>query len=102
MIVVITAEAEADIERIGDHIALRSPERALTFVRELQQSCESLIEMPERFPLVSRYDASGLRRRVHGNYLIFYRVSDKTIDIIHVLHGAMDYEQLLFPALTNS
>jgi toxin ParE1/3/4 len=97
MIVVITAEAEADLERIGDHIALSNPLRALSFVQELRQSCERLAEMPEGFPLVQRYEASGVRRRVHGNYLIFYRIGTSTIDVIHVLHGAMDYERLLFP-----
>jgi len=34
---------------------------------------------------------------VHENYLIFYRVADRRILILRVLHGAMDYERLLFP-----
>jgi toxin ParE1/3/4 len=97
MIVVVTAKAEADLERIGDHIALSNPLRALSFVQELRQSCERLAEMPEGFPLVKRYEASDVRRRIHGNYLIFYRIGTSTIDVIHVLHGAMDYERLLFP-----
>jgi len=28
---------------------------------------------------------------------IFYRIGRETVDVIHVLHGAMDYEPLLFP-----
>ncbi len=35
MIVVITAEAEADLEQIGDFIAVNNPRRAVTFVNEL-------------------------------------------------------------------
>ncbi len=97
MIVVITTEAGDDLERIGDHIALNNLVRALSYVQELRQSCEKLADMPERFPLVPRYRDSGVRRRVHGNYLIFYRIGTKTIDVIHVLHGAMDYERVLFP-----
>jgi toxin ParE1/3/4 len=97
MIVAITTEAEADLERIGDHIALSNPVRALSYVQELRQSCEGIAEMPEGFPLVQRYEARGVRRRVHGNYLIFYRIAASTIDVIHVLHGAMDYERVLFP-----
>jgi plasmid stabilization system protein ParE len=97
MIVVITDEAEADLERIGDHIADASPERAIIFVRELRQRCENLADMPKRFPLVPRYEHTGVRRRVHGNYLIFYRAGLETIDVVHVLHGAMDYESVLFP-----
>lgn len=97
MIVVITAEAEADLESIGDHIAEASPERAISFVQELRQCCEGLAELSERFPVVPRYEHGGIRRRVHGNYLIFYRIGVDTIDVIHVLHGAMDYERALFP-----
>jgi plasmid stabilization system protein ParE len=93
----ISAEAEADLERIGDFIAQHNPQRALSFLRELRQHCESLAEMPQAFPLVPRYDSHGLRRRVCGNYLIFYRIGPAHIDIIHILQGAMDYERLLFP-----
>ena len=39
----------------------------------------------------------GIRRCVYGDYLIFYRVREDAVDIVHVLHGAMDYESMLFP-----
>lgn len=97
MIVVITGEAETDLERIADHIAKDSPLRALSFVMELRERCERLIEAPKGFPLVPRYQHTGVRRRVHGAYLIFYRVGPKTIEVIHILHGAMNYEAILFP-----
>lgn len=98
MIVFLTEEAEADLEAIGDHIAVDNPLRAYTFVRELRQSCERLSDMPEAFPVVERFATSGIRRRVHGNYLVFYRITDR-VDVIHILHGAMDYERLLFPEI---
>ena len=97
MIVVLTAEAEADLERIGDHIAERNPARAITFVDELRARCERLADAPQAFPLVARYQKTGLRRRMYSNYLIFYRIGELSIDVIHILHGAMDYEPLLFP-----
>jgi plasmid stabilization system protein ParE len=34
---------------------------------------------------------------VFGAYLIFYRVEADRVSIIHILHGARDYEALLFP-----
>lgn len=97
MIVAITDEAALDLERIGDAIAKDSPQQAIRFVRELRVSCASLGEFPKAYPLVPRYEASGVRRRVHGNYLIFYRVGAERIDVLHILHGAMDYATLLFP-----
>ena len=42
-----------------------------------------------------RYERHRIRHRVHGNYLIFYRVEVETVIVIHVLHGAMDYGELL-------
>ena len=97
MIVEFTAAAEADLEAIGDYIARDNPVRALSFVRELIGSCAELAEMPEAWPIVPRYEHHGIRRRVHGRYLIFYRVGPDRITILHVLNGAMDVEALLFP-----
>ena len=53
--------------------------------------------MPEAWPIVQRYEHYGVRRRVHGRYLIFYRVAEGRIVVLHVLNGAMDVEVILFP-----
>jgi plasmid stabilization system protein ParE len=95
MIVCLTEAAEYDLERIGDYIAQDSPQRAITFVRELRDKCLGLADVPLAFPLVPRYEARGIRRRIHGNYLIFYRVDADEIVIVHILHGAMDYAAIL-------
>lgn len=97
MIVVLTDEAVADLTHIGDYIASDSPERAIRFIRELLDRCRRLAEMPKAFPLVPRYEASGVRRYPYGNYLIFYRVGDDQVEILHILNGAQDYEAILFP-----
>ena len=97
MIVVLSVAAKADLEDIGDRIAQDSPRRAESFVEEVYDCCLRLAGAPKAFPLLPRYEAAGLRRRVHGNYLIFYRVEADRIFIVRVLHGAMDYERLLFP-----
>ncbi|WP_245268319.1 type II toxin-antitoxin system RelE/ParE family toxin [Mesorhizobium sp. WSM2561] len=52
--------------------------------------------MPERYPLLQRHRSSGVRRRVHGSYLIFYRITTDAVEIPHVLHGAMDFDAILF------
>lgn len=96
MIVRFTAEAEADLERIGDYIARDNPPRAVTFVRELRAACLGLADFPERFPLVPHYADKGIRQRVHGSYLIFYRVEADSVTVLHVRHGAMDYAPVLF------
>ncbi|PKP63325.1 MAG: plasmid stabilization protein [Alphaproteobacteria bacterium HGW-Alphaproteobacteria-8] len=97
MKVLITAEAEADLEAIGDYIARDNPVRALSFVRELYQLCIDTADMPRAWPVVPRYEHHGIRRRFHGRYLIFYRMSDDRITVLHILNGAMDVERILFP-----
>jgi toxin ParE1/3/4 len=97
MVVIVTGPAEADLEHIADYIAARNPVRALTFVRELRDKCEALADAPRAYPLVPRYEHFGIRRRPYGDYLIFYRIGADTIDIVHILHGAQDYEPILFP-----
>jgi toxin ParE1/3/4 len=49
MKVTIAEAAETDLERIGDSIARDLPRRAVSFIAELRESCESLGSMP-RFP----------------------------------------------------
>jgi plasmid stabilization system protein ParE len=92
MIVRITAEAEADLESIGDYIAQDNPQRAVTFVRELRAACLGLADFPERFPLLLHRAEQGVRHRVHGRYAIFYRVETEIVTVLHVLHGARDQE----------
>jgi len=97
MNVVVSDEAEADLERIADYIAEDNPARALSFVRELGARCGEIAHMPRGFPLVPPYEQKGIRRRVHGSYLIFYRINGGVIEILHILHGALHFEPLLFP-----
>jgi len=96
MIVELSDEAEDDLEQIADYIARDNPHRALSFVQELRGKCEALACSPLGFPLVPRYEQHGIRRRVHENYLIFYRVDVDRAVILRILHGAMDYAVILF------
>jgi toxin ParE1/3/4 len=97
MIVVISGAAEVELEAIGDWIAEVSPTRALSFVMELRCRCEGVSDRLRGFPLVPRYERLGIRRRPYGDHLIFYRVLNETIEVLHVLHGARDHESILFP-----
>ena len=97
MKLVFTDEAKADLLHIGESIAKDNPVRAFTFVDELEGRCARLTGMPRAYPLVPRHENSGVRRVPHGDYLIFYRVTADTVEILHILHGARDYEPIMFP-----
>ncbi|WP_433850423.1 type II toxin-antitoxin system RelE/ParE family toxin [Brucella pseudogrignonensis] len=62
----------------------------------MRNKCEALAQLAGSFPLAPRYECHGYRRRVHGNYLIFYRVDNDRVSIVRILHGAMNYAALLF------
>ena len=98
MKVVFSRNAERDLEAIGDWIAQDNPTRPVSFVAELVKSCKSIGKAPRGFPLVDRSRDLRLRRRVHGDYLIFYDVGTTSVEILHVLHGARDYAQIIFPS----
>ncbi len=90
-------EAERSLEQIGDYIALDSPARAESFTRELIDAALVLGDAPRAYPLVPRFERLGVRRRVHGNYVILYRVETHRVFVVQIVHGARDYGRLLLP-----
>lgn len=98
MRVSLTRRAEADLDGIAAYIARDNPRRAATFVEELYEKCVTLADMPDAFPLIPRYEALGVRRRVHRDYLILFTVKGETISVLRVLHGARDYLPLVIGA----
>ncbi len=97
MIVNYTHAAEADLETIGDYIALDSPRRAYTFTRELRAATDAISQYPEAFPVIAKYAQYGFRKRPYRNYLLFYTIDDDKIVIERILNAAQDYETILFP-----
>jgi plasmid stabilization system protein ParE len=94
--VVFSQSATTDLEQIGDYIASDNPPRARTFVAERRAAALSLGEMPYAFRLLFRVERFGIRRRPVGKYLILYRIDQDRVAIVRILHGARDYEGLLF------
>ena len=93
----LSRAAERDLREIASYIAKDSPLAAFKVTIFLRQKALGLGGIPYAFPLVPRYERRGIRRRVCGNYLIFYRVDEEIVLIVRVLHGARDYAPLLFP-----
>lgn len=96
MRVVFSGEAHAGLREIARYIARDDKVRAISFVRELRAKALQIGDMPQSFPLVPRYEHCGIRRRPFRNYLIFCRVEDDRVAVVHIMQGARDYEALLF------
>jgi len=94
--VVFSQKAERDLEDIADWIARDNPERAESFVVELIRTCKSIGRAPRSYPFADRNRDPTLRRRIHGSYLIFFDIGTKEVEILHVVHGARDYAQIVF------
>lgn len=97
MKVILSREAIEDLVTIGERIFDFNPQRASSFIAELQAKCFQLGETPFAFARLVHRENQDIRRRPHGNYLIFYRVRESNVEILHVLHGAQDYQKILFP-----
>lgn len=92
--------AERDLEEISDYIAKDSPRRALSFIEGIETLCQTLDVEPLRYEAADGL-APGLRRAIHGRYLIFYTVAGETIRIERILHGARDIKSEASPPSDN-
>lgn len=79
---------------IGDFIALDNPERAASFVAEIEATMREVALRPGSFP--ARRDLhDGLRVARHGRYLVFFLEATDEVQIVRVLHGARDLSRAL-------
>lgn len=97
---VIRPRAEADIDDCAEYIAQESVDAAVRFLAATQQTFELLCDMPEigtawesnnpRLQDIRRYAIKGFH-----NYLIFYRVTADSLEILRLLHGARSVPKVL-------
>ena len=90
----ITPEAHFDLDIIAELIARDNLERALSFTYEIQEACYELADHPERFALLKGHETEKVRRRVFGNYLIVYRINDADVDVLRIVHGSMELNEV--------
>ena len=91
---VILPAARMDLIEIGDFIALDNPERAASFVAEIESCMIEVAERPGSFPARDELH-QGLRSARHGRYLIFFVEAGDEVRIVRVLHGARNLPSLL-------
>ncbi len=94
MKVLVTPVAAKDIGNIGNWIAKENPKRAISFMLELRKTCEAIGDAPKGSVVVQRYVQFEIRRKPYRDYLIFYRIKNDVVEILHVVHGARDYSNL--------
>lgn len=90
-----TPRARKDLWEIGDYIARDSRSAAARFVARLEMRCTALVSAPDRYPFAHGHRETGIRRAPYRDYLIFYRVSNGSVQILRVLHAAQDTDTLM-------
>ncbi len=89
--------AEDDIAEIVTYIAAENAEAAAKLVDKIETRLEQLADYPSlgRIPAEEELARLGYRYLVVDNYLVFYTLTQKTVLIHRIIHGARDYLTLL-------
>lgn len=95
MRVTLTPEARGDIKAVIRWIGTDNLERAESFSSELIEACRALARHPRRFPVARITNGHEVRKRIHDRYVILYRLLDKEVEILRIVHGARDWAALL-------
>ena len=89
-----TPEAHGDARSIWRYIARDNVDVATDTLRRIEDRLNSLAAMPvsaEAVPAI----AANVRRSSVGNYVIYYRPIEDGIQVLRILHGARQPEDLL-------
>lgn len=87
----LTPLAEQDILNIHSYIAIDNQKKADEFIIRLGSKVKNL-EYNPGIGMKCDEIRKGLRRYVYGNYLIFYRIQKRHVEIVRIIHGVRDLE----------
>ena len=95
--VILYPTAKQDLLDIIDYLNTLSPDAALRYYDLLTEEIASLSRMPERCPRPKdlALAAKGYRYLIVKDYLVFYVVSGRTVQIRRILYGRRNYQALL-------
>jgi toxin ParE1/3/4 len=85
-----TNTAEWHLNAIHAHIALDSPEYARRMVDRLTRRSIQIAEFPYSGRKVPEYDVDHIREIIEGSFRIIYAIKPDQIDVLAVIHAAMD------------
>ena len=86
--VIWTDPAWLDLENVADYIARDSEFYAAAFVQQVKEASASLKNFAERGQIVPEFGDESIRELLVKSYRLVYRVSDKQILILTLVHGA--------------
>ena len=93
----VLRRAERDVQEVYDYLIREAPTSADRVVDGLLAAFESLAIFAERGaqPRDPFLRGQGYRFLVRDPYLIFYKVTKRTVRVYRVVHGKTSYRELL-------
>jgi addiction module RelE/StbE family toxin len=85
-----TNTAEGHLDAIFNYIAQNSPEYAKHMVDRITRRSQQIAEYPLSGRRVSEYDLNQIREVIEGSYRIVYHIQSNQVDVLAVIHGAMN------------
>ena len=85
-----TDTAEGHLEAIHGYIAQDSPEYAKAMVDRITRRSQQIAEFPFSGRRVPEYEIDQVREMIEGPYRIIYYIKLDQIDVLAVIHGAMN------------
>lgn len=85
-----TNNAERHLDAIFNYIAQTSQEYAKRMVDRLTRRSLQIAEYPLSGRRVPEYDFDQIREVIEGSYRIIYYIKSDQIDVLAVIHGAMN------------
>ena len=90
MTVCWTRTALDHLDAIHAYIAQNSPEYAKRVVDRLTRRSQQIAEFPLSGRRVPEFDIDQIREVIERPYRIIYHIKSDQIDVLAVIHGAMD------------
>jgi len=89
--------AQDDMKEIANYLNTLSFEVARRYYDLFIEKVETLTIMPERFPLAKdmQLRMRGYRTLLVKNYIVFYVINEKTVEIRRILFARRQYDGLL-------
>jgi len=85
-----TETAENHLEAIHNYIAQTSSEYAKNMVDRLTRRSQQISDFPLSCRRVPEYDADQIREMIEGQYRIIYHIRPGQIDVLCVIHSALN------------
>jgi plasmid stabilization system protein ParE len=89
--------AQYDLRDIVDHINTLSSDAAIRYYDLIIENMATLTTMPERCPMAkdAQLRLRGYRTLLVKNYIVFYVINGRTVEIRRILYARRQYEGLL-------